>query len=88
MVSGNRLRIGAITNSLHGGTFTCSVTGIGVSVSGTFTLTVTGEEKYPVYLQDMSNMCYCHGCTNMVLAIRSLSVSHLTWYWLYSSCYN
>ena len=71
-VSGNRVRIGAISSSLHGGTFTCSVTGSGVPVSGTFTLTVTGEEKYSVYLQDMSNACYCHGCTNMVLAIRSL----------------
>ena len=85
VVSGNRLRIGAISNGLHGGTFTCSVAESGVSVSGTFTFTVTGEEKYSVYLQDISNVCYCHGCTNMVLAIRSLSVSHLScWYWLYS----
>ena len=45
VVSGNRLRIGAISNSVHGGTFTCSVAGSGVSVSGTFTFTVTGEEK-------------------------------------------
>ena len=42
VVSGNRLRIGAISTSLHGGTFRCSVTG--VSDIGTFTLTVTGEE--------------------------------------------
>ena len=63
VVSGNRLRIGAISNSLHGGTFRCSVAGSGVSVNGTFTLTVTGEEKYSVYLQDMSHVCYCHSCT-------------------------
>ena len=44
VVSGNRLRIGASSNSLHGGTFTCTVTGSGVSTSGTFTLTVTGEK--------------------------------------------
>ena len=56
MVSGNRLRIGAISNSLNGGTFTCTSTGSGVSVSGTFTLTVTGEKKYSVYLQHMSNV--------------------------------
>ena len=42
VVSGNRLRIGAISNSLHGGTFTCTVTGSGVSTSGTLDLTVTG----------------------------------------------
>ena len=45
VVSSNRLRIGAITNSLHGGTFTCTVTGSGVSVSGTLDLSVTGEKK-------------------------------------------
>ena len=60
VVSGNRLRIGAISNSLHGGMITCSVTGSGVSVSGIFTLTVTGEKKYSVYLQNMSNVCYCY----------------------------
>ena len=80
VVSGNRLRIGAISNGLHGGTFTCRVTGSGVSVSGTFILTVTGEDKYSVYLQDMSHVCYCHVCTIMVLAVSSLSVSHLS-YW-------
>ena len=78
VVSGNRLRIGAISNSVHGGTFGCSVTG--VSVSGTFTLTVTGEEKYSVYLQDMSHVCYCHGCTNNydIGCTYSLSVNHLS----------
>ena len=45
VVSGNRLRIGAISSALHGGTFTCSVTGSGVPVSGTLDLTVTGEKK-------------------------------------------
>ena len=45
VVSGNRLRIGVLSSGNHGGTFRCSVTGSGVSVIGTFTLTVTGEEK-------------------------------------------
>ena len=76
MVSGNRLRIGAISSSLHGGTFRCNVTGSGVSVSGTLDLTVTGEKKYSVYLQVMSIVCYCHCCANTVLAIRSLSVCY------------
>ena len=57
VVSGNRLRIGAISNGLHGGTFTCTVTGSGMSVTGTLDLTVTGEKKYSVYLQVMSNVC-------------------------------
>ena len=76
VVSGNRLRIGVLSSGNHGGTFRCNVTGSGVSVNGTFTLTVTGEDNCSVYLQDMSHVCYCHGCTNMVLAVRSLSVSH------------
>ena len=45
VVSGNRLRIGVLNSGNHGGPFGCSVTGSGVSVDGTFTLTVTGEEK-------------------------------------------
>ena len=54
VVSGNRLRIGAITNSLHGGTFTCTVTGSGVPVSGTLDLTVTGEIKFIVVPHGLS----------------------------------
>ena len=45
VVSGNRLRIGVLSSGNHGGTFRCSVTGSGVSVDGTFNLTVTGEKK-------------------------------------------
>ena len=44
VVSGNRLRIGVLNSGNHVGMFTCSVTGSGVSVSGTFDLTVTGEK--------------------------------------------
>ena len=62
VVSGNRLRIGAISNALHGGTFRCSVTGSGVSVSGTFTLTVTGEES------TRSTFRICHMCVTAMVA--------------------
>ena len=78
MVSGNRLRIGAITNSLHGGTFTCTVTGSGVSVSGTLDLTVNGEKKY----YDQSTFRICQMCATATVApIRygytcCLSVGH------------
>ena len=44
VVSGNRLRIGVLNSGNHVGMFTCSVTGSGVSVSGTFDLTVTGQK--------------------------------------------
>ena len=56
VVSGNRLRIGVVNKWNHGGTFNCSVTGRGVSVSETFTLTVTGEKTYSVYLQDIARV--------------------------------
>ena len=43
VVSGTRLRIGVLNSGNHEGTFTCSVTGSGVSVSGALDLTVNGE---------------------------------------------
>ena len=62
VVSGNKLRIGAISNSLHGGTFTCTVTGSGVPVSGTFTLTVTGEKS------TQSTFRLCQMCVTATVA--------------------
>ena len=43
VASGNRLMIGVLNSGNHQGTFTCSVTGSGVSVRGTFSLIVNGE---------------------------------------------
>ena len=74
MVSGNILRIGVLNSGNHQGTFNCSVTGSGLSVSGTLDLTVTGEKKYSVYLQVMSIVCYYHCCAIL--------------YWLYVACHS
>ena len=43
VVSGNRLRISVLNTGNHEGTFKCSVTGSGVTLSGAFSLTVNGE---------------------------------------------
>ena len=52
VVSGNRLRIGVINKDRHRGTFICSVSGSGVSLRGTFNLTVDGElETSAKYLE-------------------------------------
>ena len=52
VVSGNRLRIGVINKDRHRGAFICSVTGSGVSLKGTFDLTVDGElETSAKYLE-------------------------------------
>ena len=42
-VSGNRLKIDVLNGGNLQGTFTCSVTGSGVSVSGAFSLTVNSK---------------------------------------------
>ena len=72
VVSGNRLRISVLNSGNHGGMFRCNVTGSGVSVSGTFTLTVIGEKS------TQSTFRICHMCVTATVAP--------IWYWLYIAC--